>query len=281
MTREPILKKNVLSAQPLHGRLRGLDFYIKLITHLKAGQNPNDKHFWSESKKSADLNTIKEAKHSMQKYLKEMPGGIRLDIPDGVGCGGTTTTGNVARRLMNNDRHGSRDHLLNNVPEHYKEYVSSLLIRHGVILNVFNSKKQVKQLDEFKTYCHNVYSDLLTWFPHAHITPTVHKILAHSWEIIHMNNGFGLGMYSEEGLEGCNKFLRRIRISLSRKVGKVENQSDCIKRLWSRSDPVSNKHRLDILPLCTLCNIQGHSTRYCPLKKDVNDAEVYASFFTT
>ena len=54
---------------------------------------------------------IKTAKGEIQAHLKQTCG-IQLDIPDGVGCGGTTTTGNVARRLKNNDSKNSRDHLI-------------------------------------------------------------------------------------------------------------------------------------------------------------------------
>ena len=62
VTQEPILRKNILSAQPLHARLRGLDFYVKLITHLRAGLDPSNENFWSESKGRADLVFIKKAK---------------------------------------------------------------------------------------------------------------------------------------------------------------------------------------------------------------------------
>ena len=259
VTHKPLMEKNIVSAQPLHGRLRGLDFHVKLITHLKAGLNPQDPNFWSESKRHNDIVKIKQAKKDIQDSLRAKPGGIKLDIPDGAGCGGTTTTG--ARRLMGNDSHGSRDHLVEEVPLEYRTKVKSILSRHSIALNVLNSKEKVINLEEFKTFCHTLYCDILTWFPGAHITPTVHKVLAHSWELISMNDDHGLGNYSEEGLEACNKLLRRIRSCLARKMGKEENQIDCIKRLWARSDPVSNSHRHLLLPYCSTCAAHGHGTR--------------------
>ena len=108
-------------------------------------------------------------------------------------------------------------------------------------------------------------------FPNAHITPTVHKTLAHSWELIDMNGGCGLGSYSEEGLESCNKLLQKIRISLSRKTSKDDNQIDCIQRLWFRSDPEVNLVRKNALPYCMICNLRGHGTRYCPTKSQQED----------
>ena len=50
------------------------------------------------------------------------------------------------------------------------------------------------------------------------ITPTVHKVLAHSWELIAHNDGVGLGALDESGLKGCNKILRNIRTNFSRKT---------------------------------------------------------------
>ena len=93
-----------------------------------------------------------------------------------------------------------------------------------------------------------------------------------------MNDGHGLGMYAKEGLEGCNKFLRGFRVSLSQKCGKDENQIDCVRRLWDKSDPVSNMHRHNILPFCKTSNIRGHSTRYCSVMKGSVD-DIHVSFF--
>ena len=181
-----------------------------------------------------EIGFIKQAKEQIKTHLKESCG-IRLDIPDGIGCGGTSTTGNVAWRLLNNDKNNSRGCLIECVPDAYKDKIDSIIKRHAIILNVLNSKNKVTKLDQFKCFTISLYNDILTWFPYANITPTLHKTLAHSWELIHMNGDFGLGAYSEEGLESCNKLLRKIRISLSRKRGEEENQMDCL--LWFRSDP--------------------------------------------
>ena len=62
-------------------------------------------------------------------------------------------------------------------------------------------------------------------------------LLAHSWEIIEINNNTGLGDYSETGLEHNNKFLRFFRQFLARKTSQETNLQDCIDRLWLKSDP--------------------------------------------
>ena len=44
----------------------------------------------------------------------------------------------------------------------------------------------------------------MSLFQLSAISSSVHRILAHSWEVIEMNGGFGLGDVSEEGLEALN-----------------------------------------------------------------------------
>ena len=41
---------------------------------------------------------------------------------------------------------------------------------------------------------------------------------------------------TESGLECNNKVLRLIRIGLSRKTSQIENLSDCLERIWIKSD---------------------------------------------
>ena len=57
-------------------------------------------------------------------------------------------------------------------------------------------------------------------FPWAAVSPSVHRILAHSWEVLELNKGFGLGDMSEEGLEALNKIIRNRREHGARKNSK-------------------------------------------------------------
>ena len=72
----------------------------------------------------------------------------------------------------------------------------------------------------------------------------------------HLNGKFGLGSYSDEGLESCNKLLRKIRISLSRKATKESNQTDCMWQLWYRSDAEVNQIQQDSLSTCRHCILE-------------------------
>ena len=69
------------------------------------------------------------------------------------------------------------------------------------------------------------------------ISPSVHRILAYSWEAIQLNSGFGLGDLSEEGLEALNKLIRVMRACGSRKDSTINNFSDTFNHLWDRSRP--------------------------------------------
>jgi len=178
--------------------------------------------------------------------------------------GGTSTTGNVARRLLHDLV--VREELLSRVPEHRRAPLSQVLQRFSVVMRVISSKQKVTDLATFKSFCLDLYTFILMNYPppRCYMSPTVHKILGHGWELIEKNDGHGLGGLSEGGLEACNKLLRRFRTTLSRKVDQLTNLTDCIHRLWTRSDPVLNTIRQDLLPKCKVCQTKGHAKRECP-----------------
>ena len=70
--------------------IRSSDFGVKLITHEIAGIL-----HWSEQVRKRDTQFIVAANKELQEHLKLKTG---LKFPDATGKGGTTTTGNVARR---------------------------------------------------------------------------------------------------------------------------------------------------------------------------------------
>lgn len=95
-------------------------------------------------------------------------------------------------------------------------------------------------------------------------TPTVHALLAHSSELITANGKCGLANFSEQGLEANNKFLRIIRLYFSRKkTNQLDNLTDCMKKMWVKSDPkiVKTNERL----LFSHCTENGHTIRSCPV----------------
>ena len=138
-----------------------------------------------------------------------------------------------------------------------------------------SSNRKIK-VEEYRQFCTEFNIFLLSEFPRhtqkhlpgpwISITPSLHKVLAHSWELIQLNESFGLGNLDESGLEGNNKLLRAIRIKLSRKTNQSDNLEDTLQRMWIQSDPVVNMERRKAQPFCKHCQERGHSTRYCSKK---------------
>ena len=85
----------MLSIQVLHSLLRRFGPFMTIVLHRKAKVLK-----WNET---VSINpTIKKVKRNLQeKILKKS--GEKWDFPDHSGKGGTTTTGNTARRLFLNE----------------------------------------------------------------------------------------------------------------------------------------------------------------------------------
>ena len=139
----------------------------------------------------------------------------------------------------------------------------------SVILRIVLSS-EVVNVEAYKSFCLELYMHLLVGFCRPHqkatwlsITPTLHKLLAHSWELIMLNDGEGLKRLDESGLEGCNKILRTIRTKHARKTSQQACNTDCFSRMWVGSDPVLQTKRMVALPFCKWCQVSGHGTRYC------------------
>ena len=54
---------------------------------------------------------------------------------------------------------------------------------------------------------------------------------------MHLNDCFGLGSLSEEGLESLNKNIRTRRSTAARKTSTEDNFTDVYNHLWDRSRP--------------------------------------------
>ena len=265
VTTEPIATNSVVSQQVLHALLRTFDHFMKTVVHLKAGVLD-----WSESPSSINKGFLKVAKEELQKRIHTEVHGTNWDVPDSSGKGGTTTDGNMARDLLHNKLH--REIIISELPEHDREKMRYFGQSLSVILRVLSSKKNVNSA-EFRNLCTELYLFLLRNFPRISnrhlpgpwisITPTLHKVLGHSWELIEFNDGEGLGSLDESGLEGCNKILRKIRTTLSRKNSQNSNLVDTLARIWAGSDPLVNQERIKVKPYCKHCKVYGHSIRYC------------------
>ena len=70
---------------------------------------------------------------------------------------------------------------------------------------------------------------LVQCFPWCVVSPSVHRILGHSLEVIQGNDKYGLGSVSEEGLEALNKYIRSMREKGARKNSTLNNFTDTYK----------------------------------------------------
>ena len=166
------------------------------------------------------------------------------------------------------------------MPEHLQDVLRHYRQQLSVIVRVMSSKEKVN-IQRYKQCCTELYLFLINNFQHVinkhlsgpwiSITPSLHKLLAHTWELIEINDGVGLGALDEAGLEGCNKILRGIRTKLSRKTSQHANLIDTLRLMWVASDPVVNAERKKSQPFCKSCNTTGHSSRYCGLREASED----------
>lgn len=185
----------------------------------------------------------------------------RWNFIDSTGQGGNTTTGNIARRLLYSEvnRKLITDQILD-------ESLRLVSIKFGedlsVILRVMSTGSKIK-VDEFTELCLSLYLQILTELPWVSVTPTLHKLLAHSWELIQLNNGNGLKCRCEEGIEANNERLQMMKTKLARKNNQLSNLHDIFRRLWLGSDPLVSEQRKYGRPFCIYCAEVGHSVRGC------------------
>ena len=235
LTHKPISEKDIISASPLHAYLRTFSWFLLLVSHLQAGSIIK----WSPSSAK-----VLSAKKFITSLIEEKLS-IVIDMPSTQG--GTSTTGNIVRRCLKRVDDTEKDFLywvLSVVPSQNHPNLTLIYNNLGAILRIYNSSRRVdtERLDEI---CRETYQCILTNFSWAHVTPTLHKLLAHAPQIISdYNEGFGLEDLSEEGIEACNKLIRRYRERLSRKFSFEDNIKDVFVRLISQSDPILRSYRI-------------------------------------
>ena len=263
-TTKPIVEHQAPSVQVLHAVLRCFDHFMKVVVHMSAGV-----HIWTETKLSRSTPFLEAEKKKVQEaILKET--GIKWDFVDSSGQGGTTTTGNVARALLFEKQ--KRDIITNLIRNQSdREITEQFGYLLSTILRDISSDKTIR-IDQYKNICKDLNLLLLHEIPWASVTPTLHKVLAHSWELIEMNHQKGLKGLSEEGFEANNKRLRMYREKLSRKNNQISNLEDCFKRLWAGSDPLVCQQRANGRLKCSVCQAIGHTKRSCPSNSNSNNS---------
>ena len=107
-----------------------------------------------------------------------------------------------------------------------------------VAVRVLNSQRELVDVGKYKEMCKETHLRIVETFKWAKISQSIHKVLAHSAELIEANEGYGLGTKSEEGLEGLNKNIRFLRVHGARKTSIADNFQDVFHHIWRRSSPL-------------------------------------------
>ena len=266
LTHEPLLEIDLNQVSPLHSLLRSFDFLLKLVYYQRAGIC-----IWTESqvKLGPSYRHLMNAKEEVRRIAQSATS-IPIDAADPTGKSGNVNKGDTCRAYLTKHRNV----LVNLVPDRFRVALDELIRRIWICVRVYTSCEPVK-VEEYKAFSLDTYKLILTGFDNSdgktqwiNISPTVHSLLAHGWELIMANNSRGLGEYTEQGLENNNKFLRFYRQHLARKNSQSHNLDDCLTRLWLKLDP---KIRATApKPKCNRCTTHGHHTISCPTKMTTN-----------
>jgi hypothetical protein len=192
LTKQPLTSQESVCtvARPLHLRLCDLHWFLQFLYRIIAHVL-----IWQNGKLTAeDHIAIDGAKKTFISHIKTRTG-ILIDSP----CnGGTTNTGNVAWRFFSPEVH---DAIIEIVPEEWKERVSFAHQNLSVILRVLSTTQKVnfQRLHELSS---ETYVYLLEKCEFAHISESLHGTLGHGWQLIELNDGYGLGTLTEQGSEG-------------------------------------------------------------------------------
>ena len=76
------------------------------------------------------------------------------------------------------------------------------------ICRAANSQRRLIDVEYYSFICCWLNLFILEKFDWVILPESIHRLLAHSGELIEANDGYGLGGLSEEGLEGMNKVVR-------------------------------------------------------------------------
>jgi hypothetical protein len=91
------------------------------------------------------------------------------------------------------------------------------------------SSDQLIRVFAYKEYCLQTYLFILETWPWVHVSETVHRLLAHSWEVIVLNYNYGLKKAAEQGNESLHGVQRNTREHQARKVSLVLGDTDTFR----------------------------------------------------
>ena len=223
----PITETDVtINIRVCHSKIRIFEWVTDLVvrndSHKKWRTNTNGVKYTDDEK---------ETFKAKREEIKEL---VYQNLAINIGNPGDMVTGKAFVKFSCD---ASRAFYASLVEEDIRDDFSLILLGLSAAVKVINSQKRLVNTEKLRELTKEVNLLIVKCFPWAAISQSVHRILAHSWQVIDMNGGFGLGDLSEEGLEALNKHIRDMRCHGSRKDSTVNNFTDTYNHLWDRSRP--------------------------------------------
>ena len=224
---QPITEQDLTKIIPVcHSKIRSFEWLIELairaLSHRKWYTVTNRVVYQKE-----DTELYKTAREKVKEVMKS-----KLAV--NIGNPGDMITGASFQKFSSDF---ARNVLSSLLKEDEREDFSEIQLGICTLVKVMNSQKRRVNVDKVRRLGQQVYLLLVRRFPWVAISPSVHRILAHSWEVMQLNDCYGLGGQSEEGLEALNKHIRSIRSKGARKDSTIHNFTDVYNHLWDRSRP--------------------------------------------
>lgn len=247
----------------MHQKIRSLDNCLKLLYHIVSGQTDT----WSQTDDDVKI-AIRDAKKKVISHIREKCGFL-VDSPSANG--GNTNTGPVAERFYSPK---NRETICSVIS------CSSDRLAFSELLGYFNKMLTItQQSDSSKVVIPGMVQklgqDLMvhykTHFPFAMLTPSIHQMCAHSWELFTMAGGAPIAVYAEQSGEAWNKHIRSFKsgpAARARQCSIRKNTQDIFTRMLVQTHPIIAAKRK--LNQCKRCEKYGHTVRSCPLKKQMD-----------
>lgn len=103
-------------------------------------------------------------------------------------------------------------------------------------------------------------------FSFAMISPSVHQMCAHSWELFSLTEGKPIALYAEQSGEAWNKHIQAYKsgpAARARQCSIKVNTQDIFTRMLVQSHPIIASKRKVLK--CNRCDKYGHTVRSCPM----------------
>ena len=223
----PVTDTDVTKNIPVcHSKIRVFEWIVQLEVRYRSHKK------WASS--TNGVKYTKEEKEMYDKCWEEFKEAVYQNLAINIGNPSDMVTGASFQKFSSDS---ARAFFVSLLKEEDAEDFNFILLGLSAAVKVINSQKRRVNTEKLRELSLEVYLRIVERFPWAVISPSIHRILAHAHEVIDLNEGFGLGDESEEGLEALNKQIRRIREHGPRKDSTPNNFCDTYNHLWDRSRP--------------------------------------------